>query len=332
MCLATLLGAGLPLERALIAVARSSAKGKLRGAFETLREQVRSGARLADAMKRQRPMFPEFVIAVVEAGERSGDLAGALGRLAKQLAWMKASRDALVSSLLYPAAIVASLIAALVFLVFFVLPELGAMFESARVELPPQTKILLLVGNVLRASWIGVVLIGFVLTAGFVWKSRTRSPQHQASRWFRQTPLARLMRDVGANRTAGMLALLIEGGMSPAAALRLSAESPGGTDTRDHLKRAAESVSAGASFSKALRSHTHMPEVVFELVAIGEASGRLGASLRQAAEILESETKLSIERLTALIVPILTVALGVIVAFVMYAVVSGIVAVNGAVM
>ncbi len=327
--LSTLLHAGVPLDRSLEILATIVEKKHLRGVIERILEQVRGGDSLADAMATRARDFPHFYTSMVKAGEVSGALDQVLERLADFLERSQAVSESVRSALVYPVILVIVACISLIVLVTGVIPQFRPLFESAGQALPLPMLVLLGVANILGSFWWAflIVILGIVLLV------RRALSQHDSRLKFDSAVLhwpmiGPLVRKIEAARFCRMLSTLLRNGVSMLAALAVTRDTLNNLALREALDRAAVSVKEGRGLSRSFAEEDVLPFLALSLIRVGEETGELERMLDQTADIQERDVQRAVGRLLALLVPALTIGLGLIVAVVIVTLLSAILGVN----
>jgi general secretion pathway protein F len=306
--LASLLAAGVPVTEALAATADLSPAATAR-ALTVVAGRVREGSALADALGGDGARFPELYRAAVRSGEATGDLAGTLARLADHLDAALARRRRLAAALTYPAIVATTTGGVLVFLVAWVLPQVRSVLVDAGARLPWPTRMALAVSDVLAATWWVLPLVAGGLAA-LLWRLAGRGATARELGLVAALPVAGpLVGDAAVARATHALGMLLQAGIPLDAALPLAAEAAGPLLAAPLAAVGAE-VRDGGTVTQALVRAGGFPPLVTRLVATGERTGALGASLLQAARLLEGEVARRIERLTAWLEPALVIVTG----------------------
>ncbi|MBV8978724.1 MAG: type II secretion system F family protein [Alphaproteobacteria bacterium] len=310
--LAELLDAGLELDRSLGVLIGLKTLIPLKEALVAARQRVRDGAVLADALARD---FPKFYVGMVRAGELGGALAPALRRLAGYLARTQAIRDSIVSALIYPAILSATAGLSVFIILAFVLPEFKPLFAQAGAALPLPSRMVMAFGDFVRDSWwLGLILLAAVW---FGAREALRDPARRRrvdAAMLRLPVLGSLLCAIEVERFNRILGTLLSNGVELPAALELAKEVLGNTALRAAVGETARSLREGEGFARRLAAHTVFRDATLDLVQIGEETGKLDEMLIRQADLDEQRIKHTIDRLLALLVPALTILLGLVVA------------------
>lgn len=311
--LATLLAAGFPLDRALDTVARLSGHPTVSRVFRETGEAVRGGQTLAGAMSAHPRVFPGIAVGMVEAGERGGRQAEALGRLADYLDREEALRGQVVSALVYPALMAVVGGAAIAVLALYVLPRFVLLLEDAGAGLPRSTEMLMATGAFLSSRW-PVLLVA--CTAGFgtvLAFRRTPGGRVATDRFLARLPvLGAIRQNLAATRLGRTLASLLGAGLPLVQALEVAERTLVDAGAVEDVTRAREEVVTGGTLSSALGRAAAFPYLFLQMVALGEESGRLEEMLERGAHTSEEQLERSLTRLVRLLEPALIVTFGIV--------------------
>lgn len=312
--MADLLGAGLDLDRVLGVMLALKDAQALRPMLQAVRGRVRDGSSFADALEEE-PSFPKFYVNMVRAGETGGKLDAALHKLADYLTRSQTIHDQVASALVYPIVLLVTAGLSVAFLLSFVLPSFEPLFASAGQQLPLPTRIVMDISKAFRMFWwLGVLLAGL----GLWWVRASLEKPGVRLKWHRrllQLPkLGALLTDIELERFKRTLGTLIAGGMPVPNALQISRDVLRNVAIAGTVAEAAQSLREGDSLARLLGQSGYFPAATLDLIAIGEETGRLDEMLIRQADLDERRIKNQIERLIALLVPGLTIILGIVIA------------------
>lgn len=316
-CLATLLDAGFPLDRALGTAADLSARADVAEAIARIRTRIRSGDALSGALGSEEKLFPPLAVGMTRAGERGGDLANALARLADHLERETRLHQRVVSALVYPAMMAAVGGAALLVLILYVLPRFVGLLEEAGAALPRSTALLLGAVDFVGRWWLplgAAVVVAVAALAAWLRTDRGRALLSAAA--FRVPVLAPLRRRIVAVRLGRSLSRLLDAGLPIVPALEVSAASLGDPAAAAEVEAARRRVRTGRGLAEALGSGRVLPPLFLRMTALGEEGGRLPELLSRAADAAEEQLERRLERLVRLVEPVLVVVFGLAVGFV----------------
>lgn len=327
--LASLLKAGLTIDRALQIAASLAPRPASRALAETLLQSVRAGKTLSDSLSGSGQRLPPYFVSMVDAGEVGGSLPETLGRLADLISKQTAMRERVHSALVYPTLLAGVVLVTLVVLLVFVLPRFELLFSETEAPLPWSTQIVLGAGRFIADYWWALLLGIAASSVIFVTWLKSASGRFYFDRWLLRTRLtlglpgaldtARLLRTVGS---------LCKNGLPLPVALRVSRGTLANHYLLDALGSVTREVQAGEPFSVALAHAGCFPAVAVQLARVGEETGQLDELLQSAAGVLEEEAHRMLERLLSLVVPLLTIGMGMIVAALIGSVLIGLLSIN----
>ena len=309
--LAGLVAAGLPLERALTALADEAEEQKQRDLIAHLRSEVNGGSTFARALGSVPREFDEVYRAVVAAGEQSGALGRVLERLADDLEERQALKGKLIGAMLYPAIVSVIAIIIVTFLVTYVVPQVASVFASSKHALPFLTSMMLAISAFVR-QW-GLLAAAVLVAGGILFSAALRQPGFRLrfDATFLTLPLAgRLARGYNAARFASTLAMLAGAGVPILKALQAAAETLGNHALRADAMEALVQVREGAPLASALAAHKRFPGLLAMFARLGEQTGQLPIMLDRAARQLANEVQRRAFALATLLEPLLIVAMG----------------------
>jgi general secretion pathway protein F len=312
--LAELLGAGLELDRALEILMGLKNLRSLKDSLGAVRNRVRDGAVLADALAEE-STFPKFYVGMVRAGELGGALEPALRRLSDYLARTVAIRDSIASALVYPAILLVTSGFSILIILGFVLPEFKPLFAQAGARLPWPSRAVMGFGDLVRDTWWMGALVAVGLAAWLRAALRTPAFRRRYDAAVLRIPiLGNLFAALEIERFNRMLGTLLANGVELPMALGLAKDALWNTALSDAVADTAASLREGESFARRLARTRAFASATLDLVQIGEETGKLDEMLIRQADLDEQRTRHTIDRLLALLVPCLTILLGLVIA------------------
>ncbi len=327
--LAGLVSAGLPLERALTALADEAPNPRQQALVAALRAEVNAGAGFAQAMGAHPSEFSAMYRAVIAAGEQSGQLGTVLERLADDLEDRQALRSKVMAALLYPAIVSSIALLIVLFLLAYVVPQVASVFTSSQRALPALTVIMLAISQAVQTGWPWALLVTVV---SFVGIRLTLRQALMRQRWdaalLRLPVVGPLSRGYNAAQCARTLALLVGAGVPILKALQTAADTLSNTALRADLVEAQVLVREGAPLGKALAHRQRMPGLLSMFARLGEQTGELPQMLQRAAQQLSSEVQRKALSWATLLEPLLIVGMGAIVMLIVLAVMLPIIQLN----
>ncbi|WP_131108555.1 type II secretion system inner membrane protein GspF [Pseudomonas sp. Sample_10] len=327
--LSTLVQAGLPLEEALEAVAKQSARRRIAGLLSAVRSRVMEGHALAAALAQFPKAFPELFRATVAAGERSGHLGHVLEQLAAYTQARQASRQKIQMALVYPLILMLASVVIVGFLLGYVVPDVVKIFVDSGQPLPWLTRALISVSNGLRSH--GLWLFGALAMVGGLWRWSLRQPLWRM-RWHRlvlNLPIAgQLLREMEAARFASTLAILGKSAVPLVDALEIAAAVIGNLSIRARMADVARAVREGGTLTRGLEISGDIPPMMLHMIASGERAGELDRMLSRAAEQQESSLAARIALVVSLFEPAMLVLMGGVVLLIVLAILLPILSLN----
>jgi general secretion pathway protein F len=328
--LATLVEAGLPLDRALAILEELSTQPKVKVIVTDLLRSVRSGTSLSEALAKHHPRpFSRLYVNMVRAGEKGGVLEVTLRRLAEFLEARAAFMEAIISALAYPLVITTVGAGAIVFLMTFVIPRFATIFADLGQAIPLPTQILLSVSAGLHDYW----WIGALLVVGAVlgWRMWTGSAEGrlQWDHTILGAPIVgRLSLKVETARFARTLGTMLKSGVPVLGALAVVGDMMTNQAIARAVARLSDAVKRGGTIAVGLKEHTPFPALAIHMVRVGEETGRLEEMLLKVADTFETDVRSELKRVIGLLEPAIILAMGVLVAFIVVAMLLAIFSIN----
>lgn len=327
--MATLLGAGLPLDRSLSVLAELAENDRIQKVVTTLRDKVRGGEAFSRALEAQEQSFNKLYINMVKAGEIGGTLDVTLERLAEYLASSKELKDSVVSALIYPILLVVLAIGSLILLLVYVIPQFTPIFEELGGDLPMLTRIVLAVGGVLQSFWW--LIAGTVFFVVYAFKSMLADPVKRRG-WdgwlLKRRWVGDLVAKLETARLSRTLGTLLTNGVPLLGALGIARNVLGNTVMQDDIREARKQVQSGGSLARNLAASGHFPRFAIQMISVGEETGQLDTMLGKVADAYDREVRNTIDRLMALFVPLLTLLLAGMIGLIVMSVLVAILGIN----
>jgi len=313
----TLIKAGLPILRALDLLATRASSPKLRPILTQIRDRVREGKSLSEAVD-EAGVFSKVYSTAILAGEKSGNLSGVLEYY---IAYQKVStgvQKKILAAMVYPALLIVVASAIVTYLVSFVVPKFGMLYRDLGVELPGPTKLLVAITVDYRYYILGGVALVILAILGVFFWSRSEEGGVAFDRMkFRLPVLGPTLLKFQVAQFSRTLATLLTGGTPLVAALSTASESLSSRLLRGTVSQATQMVREGESLHGALSANQVMPEMALDMIEVGESSGALAPMLNSVAEFYEEEVTLRLGALVSLIEPLILVFMGLLVAFIL---------------
>lgn len=328
--LLTLLEAGLPLDRALsVLLELSATEPDFNQMISKILERIKGGAQLSDALEAQGPVFSRFYLNLIRAGEAGGALEVVLERLTKYLESSKELKDTVTTAMIYPLILVIMAISSLLLLLTFVVPQFTEMFDSAGKELPLPTQIVVGTADAIRDFWWVAIPIGLLASS---WVKYQRSDPIRRlvwDGWMLRLPLfGDLILKFQVASFSRTLATLMSNGVPLLAALSIVKDTLDNRLVGQKLELAVTSLKEGGGLTAPLMEAQIFPSLAMQMIKLGEESAQLPEMLDRVATTYDKEIKISIQRLLALLEPILIVGLGIMIGGIIISILMAILSVN----
>jgi type II secretory pathway component PulF len=315
--ISTLLNSAVPLARALtITMGQISSEG-MRRVVEQVRSEVEQGASLADALSQHPKAFNELYVNMVKAGEEGGVINVVMERLADFAERQRTLKETVISALFYPAILILIAIGAVTVLTFFVIPKFTVLYADLNITLPLPTRILL--GGIgFVSSYWWAVFIGFLIA---FFGLRQYASSEEGKIFFDNLKLklpifGDVFQKFALSRFTRTLGTLQNNSVPLLQSLRVCKETIGNRIYRDAVESGEQAIARGASLSSTLEESGVFPELVTQMISIGEESAQLEQMFEKLAEYYDLEIKKSLERLTSILSPIIILIMGVLVGFI----------------
>jgi type II secretory pathway component PulF len=323
--LCELLEAGLKLDRALQVIEQRQDKSALRGVASSARQSLREGMTFSAALKKASPSFSELYCNMVKAGEASGTVSKILKRQVEFLTMMGDLQRRVTSALIYPSVIFSAGVGLLVIFMTFLLPQLTALLGKTGQSLPLATRVLIGTSEFFGAYWWVILL----LLAASVLAFRHVTSKGEGRVWWDRTklnlpifgPLLRMRFYAQFTQT---LSTLLNNDVSLMQSMQLIRNATPNVYLQDLLARIATNVQDGAQLSRAIQRVQFFPPTMIDIVQVGETTGDLGAALERSAKSYDKQLSVVIERVTALIQPMVILMVALFVGLVAYSMITGI--------
>ncbi|HPF57776.1 MAG TPA: type II secretion system inner membrane protein GspF [Candidatus Competibacteraceae bacterium] len=326
--LASLLHAGMPLDRALTILIGVNDDEQARVLLERVQEKVRGGSSLADALEAQ-GAFSRFYLNMIRAGEAGGALEVVLKRLTEFLERSQALRETVTSALIYPIILLTVSALSVIILLTFVVPQFQRLFADAGKALPLATQIVIAVGDGFRHYWwAGAILIILGIMA---LRQQLSQPENRTrwDRWLLRLPLfGDLIAKVETARLSRTLGTLLGNGVSLLNALTIVRETLSNQVMAAALGEVAEHVKTGRGLAEPLQDTENFPKLAVQMIRVGEETGQLQEMLIQIADTYDGEVQTAVKRLLTLLEPVMILGLGVIIAGIIMSILVAILSLN----
>ncbi|GAW86046.1 general secretion pathway protein F [Bathymodiolus platifrons methanotrophic gill symbiont] len=328
--LATLLQAGLPIDRSLVVLMDLIEEdSKIHRLIKNVLEQVKGGVNLADALQSESSAFSRFYINMLRAGEAGGSVDIVLGQLSEYIEKSKELKDTVSTAMIYPIILVVMAVGSVFLLLTFVVPQFTEMFESAGKELPISTQIVVGTAEWLQSYW----WVLFTLGTGTYFTMRYElSIGPRKAKWDRailSLPLVgEIIRNMSTTNFTRTLGTLLANGVPILTALGIVKGTISNLVLVQALTEAEENLKQGKDMSSALIESGQFPKMATQMIKMGEETGKMEEMLERTANTYDKQLKITIERMLAMMEPLLIVTLGLLIAGIIISILSAILSVN----
>jgi len=309
--LATMVGAGLSLLRALTILTDQTENARLAAALDSIRTDVERGSSLSEGVAKHGRIFPPIMVHLVRAGELGGFLDRSLESIAATFEADVKLRATITSALTYPAIVLAMAIVSVIAMLIFIVPVFQKMFADLGGTLPIPT--LILVGLSQNMVWIAPVLVVLAVAAAVWWRANGRNENVRAvvdPLKFRLPVFGLLMRKVAIARFTRNFATMTGAGVPILQSLEIVGQTSGNWVVEQALLRVRDSVRGGTSIAARLMKEPVFPAMVTQMIAVGEDSGSMETMLDKIADFYEAQVQATTESLTSLIEPLMIGVIG----------------------
>ncbi len=327
--MATLLEAGLPLDRSLQILIELVEGEHLVSMLTDVQDKVRGGANFSDALESQGGVFSRLYVNMVRAGEASGSLESAMSRLAEYLERSAELKETIKSALIYPSILLVVAGMSLILLLVFVVPQFSTLFEDMGASLPTPTRIVIAVGDLFRGYWWALLAIVALTAAGFQYMLSKPAVRANWDRRLLAWPLfGDLVWKLETARFCHTLSTLLENGMPLLGALGLAKEVVGNRRIASQLDEITDDLKRGRGLAEPLTENAVFPKLALQMIRVGEESGNMDPMLAKVARLYDRETRDAVQRMLTLLEPLLIIGLGVAVAFIIISILMAVLGAN----
>lgn len=309
--LSTMIDAGLPLVQGLEILEKQQSNVTFRKALEDIRQDVEAGSTLADSMRKQPKIFDNLFTNMIEAGETGGILDTILSRLAVFMEKSMALKKKIKGALTYPAICLAISLLILAVILIFVVPVFSQMFEDFGSELPIPTQIIVTMSDFVKNQFIYIFLGLFLITFAIKKIYATEKGNLTIDKALLHAPVVGiLLRKVAVAKFTRTLSTMLQSGVPILEALQVVARTAGNKIIENAVFRVGDSIAEGRPLADPLEESGVFPNMVTQMINVGESVGALDAMLEKIADFYDEEVDQAVENLTAMIEPFMMVFLG----------------------
>ncbi len=310
--IATMLTAGVPLVQSIEMIGKGHEKEQMRELMANIKNELSAGRPLTECLRQHPRYFDDLYCDLVSAGEQSGALDSIYGRIATYKEKAEALKSKIKKALFYPAAVVVVAIIVTSILLIYVVPQFEEIFKGFGAELPGFTQLVIRISHFMQEYWW--VALGFVIAAGYAYKEAALRSQKVRDRTdlavLKIPVIGNILHKAAVARFARTLSTTFAAGVPLISALQSAAGASGNAFYRDAILRIQREVETGMQMNMAMRMTNAFPDMVVQMVAIGEESGAVDDMLAKIASVYEQQVDDAVDALTSLLEPMIMVVLG----------------------
>ncbi len=319
--MANLLNSGMPLTVALNSMTHLESKGIPAEVSRGLKQDVMEGRSLSDSMAKQPGIFSDLYINMVRAGEHSGALVDVLRRLADHYNRFAEVQSKFKSALVYPAVVASVGVGIIIFFMTFMLPRFMTIFDGMKVELPMATRVLVGISNIFTGYWWLMLLMVFMVVLLFRRFKNTPEGRRKLDRWQMNAPVVGKVVKLNLfGQFARTLSTLLINGVPVLTALKITEEIIPNVVIKEAIAKTREAVTDGKTIAQPLAQSKIFPQLMIDLLKIGEETGDVPGALKNVADTYENELTLALRVMTNLIEPAMIIFMAVMVGFLLFSV------------
>ncbi len=313
--LATMLAAGIPLVQGLEIVANGHDKPAAQRLILAIKADIEAGSSLHEALAKHPLYFNDLYVNLVEAGEHAGALETLLDKIATYQEKTEAIKKKVKKALFYPAAVVSVAVIVTIILMIFVIPEFQSLFQSFGASLPAFTQLVIHISNVVQHQGIYVaIVLGACAYAFFYFKKRSRAMRMVLDRMILKVPvLGPILNKAAIARYARTLSTMFAAGVPLVEALKSVAGATGNIVYENAVMKMCDEVATGQRLQRAMENTSLFPNMVIQMIAVGEESGALDNMAGKVATFYEAEVDNAVDSMSSLLEPLIMLVLGVLV-------------------
>ncbi|MDE2399787.1 MAG: type II secretion system F family protein [Patescibacteria group bacterium] len=323
--LSFLIKAGIPMRESLVMIREQTRKKGYALILDTVIDNVSNGQNLSTSLARFKNTFGEFAINIIGFGEQSGILSENLEYIADELKKRQALRKKIISASVYPIIVTIATIGIVAFLMVFLFPKILPIFASLHYDLPLSTRIVIALSNFIT-HWglITLVFLIVFLVAFIITLKKNKRVAFQFDRVLLKLPIVgKIIQDYNVANFTRTMGLLLRGGITMGEALPISAKTTANLLYQKEFKALAQVVNRGQKISTHLaKSRDLFPDIVVQIISVGEHSGNLSNSLMYLSEMYEAEIDDFTKNLSSMVEPILMIIMGILVGFIAVSIIT----------
>ena len=319
--MSTMVGAGLPLTRALEIMVQQTSNPMFKRVLKEVLAAIQSGKTLANSFREQSEVFDPITLNLIEAGEESGNLETILERLATELEESKTLGDKLRSAMIYPIIILVIIVVVMVLMMLVLVPSMASIYSDFGAELPFATRLLMDMSTFFTKFWWAILVVLAVVFIGMKYYLDTAKGKRNFDKIVLKIPaIGTIISKMQLSQFTRILALLLGSGLSIIKALELTAQSLKNEMFRDTVMAAKEEVEKGGALAIPIARSEYFPLLVSSMIAVGEETGEIDAVLVKVSQYYKEEVDVATSNLSSILEPLFLVIMGLAIGFIALAV------------
>ncbi len=319
--MATMIGAGLPLTRALEIMVQQASNPMFKNVLKKVQDSVESGKSLSNSFREQEDVFDSITLNLLEAGEESGNLETILERLATELEERNVLAGKIKSAMIYPAIILVVIIAVILLMMFVLVPSMADIYKDFDAQLPWTTTLLMSMSDFFVKYWWALVIVLGLLFVGWKYYVSTPSGKKTFDKLTLKLPIiGTVVSKMQLSQFTRVLALLLSSGLPIVKALELTAQSLNNTIYRDVVMQSKEEVEKGGPLALSIARSEYFPLLVSSMISVGEETGEIDSVLSKISEYYKEEVNVATSNLSTVLEPVFLIIMGLAIGFIAMAV------------
>jgi type IV pilus assembly protein PilC len=315
--MATMVGAGLPLSRALEVMSQQTENPMFRRVLKEVLLSVQSGKSLANSFRAQEEIFDDISLNLIEAGEESGNLETILERLATELEEKNSLKSKLKSAMIYPTIILVVIVAVIVLMMMVLIPSMATIYGDFDAELPTVTKILMSISDFFVNYWWAILVVLAVLIIGGKFYLDSDKGKRSFDKIILKIPvIGAIVTKMQLAQFTRILALLLGSGLSIIKALELTGASLSNAMFRDTVMEAKSEVEKGGALAIPIARSEYFPLLVSSMIAVGEETGEIDAVLTKVSQYYKEEVDVATTNMASILEPVFLIIMGLAIGFI----------------
>ncbi len=315
--MATMVGAGLPLSRALEVMTQQTENPMFRKVLKGVLLSVQSGKSLSDSFRAEEEVFDEVTLNLIQAGEESGNLEVIMERLATELEEKNSLKNKLKSAMIYPIIILVVIIAVIVLMMIVLIPSMATIYSDFDAELPAVTKILMSMSDFFVHYWWAVlVVLAILIVGGKVYLDSEKGKRNFDKIVLKIPVIGAIVSKMQLAQFTRILALLLGSGLSIIKALELTGASLSNSMFKDTIIEAKNEVEKGGSLALPIARSEYFPLLVSSMIAVGEETGEIDAVLTKVSQYYKEEVDVSTTNMASVLEPVFLIIMGLAIGFI----------------